>query len=92
MAAGVGVFARMLVGAVVTAARGSTFLAGAQMNPPGAELDALFAFAPARGGDLKELPQMRTGRISNHWFSHIQKRLRRCASTFVPYTVSLYLG
>jgi len=66
MAAGAGVFAGMLVGTVVAAARGPALLARAQVNPPGVDLDTLIAFAPLRRPDLSNLPQMRAGRIRYH--------------------------
>ena len=48
MPARVRVFARMMVWRAVATERDSTCLAGPQMNPVGADLHALFAFAALR--------------------------------------------
>lgn len=44
MTAGVGVLGGMAIRGIVAAQRRAALLAGPQMNPPGADLDALFAF------------------------------------------------
>ena len=48
MSAGVRVFAGVLIGRAVAAQRDSTRLARPEMHPIGADLYALFAFAPVR--------------------------------------------
>jgi hypothetical protein len=65
MSTRVGVFSRVAIWGVVTAKRHTTRLTGPQVDPAGADFDALFAFSARRVLDLGKGVKMRTT-----FFSH----------------------
>ena len=66
MPARVRVFARVMVWRAVATERGSTCLAGPQMNPVVARFYALFAFETLRLFDGSDRVEMRTASVGHH--------------------------